>query len=182
MSRPKPVIPVTPKMYRHFAMITLAITGCLAMFADGENRQAVEQHLSDQKQMQDMRRAGQKIAANGKGGNNRLNFRDNRKNKGTFGTGSDVSYSSNSTKTSGAGSASFSNAERGGGAQIALVDERSSVGGTPLPEMLPPGMTLEEYREMLLQKKKKKARKKASKPDLDAIIAASAARSRTREY
>lgn len=45
-----PAIPM--KMYRHFAIVTVMLTACLAMFADGENRQqadasaarAAEQH------------------------------------------------------------------------------------------------------------------------------------------
>ena len=37
----RPVTPtVPPSMYRHFAIVTLAVTAGLAMFADGENQQA----------------------------------------------------------------------------------------------------------------------------------------------
>src|SRR6188768_1544520 len=31
---------IPPKMYRHFALLTVALTGIIGMFADGENRQA----------------------------------------------------------------------------------------------------------------------------------------------
>lgn len=32
--------PIPPSLYKHFAVATLAVTTALAMFADGENRQA----------------------------------------------------------------------------------------------------------------------------------------------
>ena len=38
--------PVTAKMYRHFAAVTVACTMALAMFADGENREAVAREVS----------------------------------------------------------------------------------------------------------------------------------------
>ena len=41
MSRPPPTLPVSAKMYRHFATLTIAITLCLAMFAQGEGREAL---------------------------------------------------------------------------------------------------------------------------------------------
>jgi hypothetical protein len=45
MRRAAPTIPVTPVMLRHFAVVTVAITGCIAMFADGENREFIEDQL-----------------------------------------------------------------------------------------------------------------------------------------
>jgi hypothetical protein len=47
---------ISPKMFRHFAAITLVATGSLAMFANGENRQAMaaaveaEQQAAEQRQ------------------------------------------------------------------------------------------------------------------------------------
>lgn len=46
MSRIAKSSPVSAKMYRHFAAITVAITAALAMFADGESREAVEEQVA----------------------------------------------------------------------------------------------------------------------------------------
>ena len=46
MSRPIRTQPIPAKIYRHFAVVTIAITLCIAMFADGENRQALEQQFA----------------------------------------------------------------------------------------------------------------------------------------
>jgi hypothetical protein len=40
MARRAPPATVTPRMYRHFAVLTLAITLVVGVFADGENRKA----------------------------------------------------------------------------------------------------------------------------------------------
>ncbi len=40
-------MPVTPQMLRHFAVLTVMITGCLAMFADGENRELIGEKLKE---------------------------------------------------------------------------------------------------------------------------------------
>ncbi|MEO6717137.1 MAG: hypothetical protein ABIM50_07795 [Novosphingobium sp.] len=37
MRQPTPTIPVTSKMLRHFAVVTVAITACIGIFAQGEN-------------------------------------------------------------------------------------------------------------------------------------------------
>ncbi len=37
MRQPTPTLPVTPKMLRHFAVVTVAITACIGIFAQGEN-------------------------------------------------------------------------------------------------------------------------------------------------
>lgn len=42
-----PAIP--PSMYRHFAIVTVAITAGLAMFADGENREAQAAQVAEAK-------------------------------------------------------------------------------------------------------------------------------------
>jgi hypothetical protein len=39
MARALPSV-VPPKLYRHFALVTVLLTGSVAMFADGENREA----------------------------------------------------------------------------------------------------------------------------------------------
>ena len=37
MRQPTPTLPVTTKMLRHFAVVTVAITACIGIFAQGEN-------------------------------------------------------------------------------------------------------------------------------------------------
>jgi hypothetical protein len=44
-------------MYRHFAVVTVAITLLIALFADGENREAIGNELKAQQQQTEMRRA-----------------------------------------------------------------------------------------------------------------------------
>ena len=39
MRQPTPTLPITPKMLRHFAVVTVAITACIGIFASGENTQ-----------------------------------------------------------------------------------------------------------------------------------------------
>lgn len=50
MARHAPTLPITPKMLRHFAVATVTITGMLALFADGESREAIENQLTAQKE------------------------------------------------------------------------------------------------------------------------------------
>ena len=54
MGRATPSV-IPPKMYRHFAMVTVLLTTGVAMFADGENRQAaaVEAAPSEQPRADD---------------------------------------------------------------------------------------------------------------------------------
>ena len=42
MARVMPTSAISPKMFQHFAIITVVITGLLALFADGESREAIE--------------------------------------------------------------------------------------------------------------------------------------------
>lgn len=63
-------IPVPAKVVRHFAAATLVITACIALFADGERREAIGAELRADQQRQEMRaldaqRNGpQKVGAN----------------------------------------------------------------------------------------------------------------------
>lgn len=45
MSRIARTSPVSANMYRHFAIITVVITACLALFVDGENRDAMAEQV-----------------------------------------------------------------------------------------------------------------------------------------
>jgi hypothetical protein len=44
--------PVTAQMYRHFAILTVAITAALALFVDGESREAVASEIVKQRPAQ----------------------------------------------------------------------------------------------------------------------------------
>lgn len=48
---------ITAKMYRHFAVITVALTLTLALFADGENRQAVAEEVERVERENELARA-----------------------------------------------------------------------------------------------------------------------------
>ena len=48
-------IPVPAKVVRHFAAVTLVITACIALFADGERREAIGAELRADQQRQEMR-------------------------------------------------------------------------------------------------------------------------------
>lgn len=41
MRRPAPALPISPQLLKHFAAATLAITTCVAIFADGRSTQAI---------------------------------------------------------------------------------------------------------------------------------------------
>ncbi len=45
MRRAAPPLPISPKLLKHFAALTLVLTGCIAMFADGESREAIQEQV-----------------------------------------------------------------------------------------------------------------------------------------
>lgn len=51
---------VNAKVYRHFAAVTFAITLCVAMFANGEARQVVDEGVSEQQQAAKLQQADAK--------------------------------------------------------------------------------------------------------------------------
>lgn len=53
-------IPIPPKIYRHFAVITMLITGCIAIFADTENRETISNEIDQQQQQAALRSADAK--------------------------------------------------------------------------------------------------------------------------
>ncbi len=57
MSRIANSLTVPKGMYRHFTVITLVATGCVAIFADGERRQAINDEVSAQNQKAALRSA-----------------------------------------------------------------------------------------------------------------------------
>lgn len=55
MSRIPTTLHVPKGMYRHFSVITLLATGCIAIFADGERRQSISDEINAQNQKSALR-------------------------------------------------------------------------------------------------------------------------------
>lgn len=72
------VLGINPKMYRHFAMITIAISTVIAVFANGDTQDALAQN----KQHAEMKRAEQKEFGKAKIGDHR---KDDAKKRGSGG-------------------------------------------------------------------------------------------------
>lgn len=54
MARAAPTLPISPRLFRHFAVLTVAFTACVAMFADGEGREAVANELAARQKQNEM--------------------------------------------------------------------------------------------------------------------------------
>lgn len=57
MSRISTALPIPKGMYRHFSVITLLATACMAIFADGERRQSISDEVNAQNQKAELRKA-----------------------------------------------------------------------------------------------------------------------------
>lgn len=57
MARRKPPAVPTARIYRHFAVVTLLLTGAVALFADGENRAAMAEEIAERQQRDALARA-----------------------------------------------------------------------------------------------------------------------------
>jgi len=190
MSRHAPAIPVNAKMYRHFAIITVAITACLAMFADGENRETVERAMAEKKYNSDLMKRERELTAQGKGGNTRRELVDKRRNKGSFG-GEVGPHIPNSTNLTEAGSVAEDYAYVAPQPKIAAPAGYTGAGlgemeDIVIPDSPPPGMTAEEFetlRQDLLRKKRKQQQaRRAQAQGSDNIFDASKERSQTRKF
>lgn len=180
MSRKAPIIPVDARMYRHFAIATVLITGCLAMFASGENREALADTIEAQQRKVEMEQAqaqAKKPAAK------KSNFTDKRKVKGSFGSDADLRWDPPAKARSSSGYAMSSDAELVAAPDVTFAGS----GSAPPPAMVgpppPPGISLVESGQMANQKKKKQAPPASRKPtqqEIEAMMAASDARSQTR--
>ena len=53
--------PIPAKMYKHFAVATVSLTGAIAMFADDGNRQAVVEHVEERQEQERLQRASAAI-------------------------------------------------------------------------------------------------------------------------
>ena len=178
MSRHSPVIPINGKMYRHFAIATVLITGCLAMFASGENREALSDAIESQQQKAEVQQVAAKKGLGKKG-----NLSDNRKVKGSFGADTDYHWRPPPLAGDGSGFAETDEAELVAASNVTFTDNAAAPSGPQtIAGNLPPGMSPAEYAQMANQKKKKKpppARRAMTAQEIEAIMAASDARSRT---
>jgi hypothetical protein len=50
------ISPIPPKIYRHFAVVTLLLTLTVAFFADGENREVAAEQIAEKQQETKLRR------------------------------------------------------------------------------------------------------------------------------
>ena len=187
MSRSAPIIPVDAKMYRHFAIATVLITGCLAMFASGENREALQAQL-EAKQQQNAAQQAEQEAAKEKGIGKKGNFTDKRKSKGSFTPDYALRDRPPVEARRNAGKGVALDAELVAGDRVVFKDEKGSYAGpgnTRFAGPPPPGMTPQQYAQIQSQGQAAKKKKPAPRPamsqqELDAMIAASATRSQTR--
>ncbi len=53
--------PVPAKLYKHFAVVTVVLTAMIALFADGENREAIASHVEQREEQARIERASQEI-------------------------------------------------------------------------------------------------------------------------
>ena len=131
-------------MYRHFAVVTVAITACLAIFADGENRQALADTVHEKNQQQQMAAKERELVKSGKGGNSKREMIDKRRVKGSF--GSDDVSDPGTISVGGGGDEDWdfagSNVERGS------YESPVRDGEIVIPAAPPPGMTTEEFEQM----------------------------------
>jgi hypothetical protein len=54
MTRVAPALPISPKLFRHFAAITVVVTVCVAIFADGEGRDALAAQIKDRQNQNEL--------------------------------------------------------------------------------------------------------------------------------
>ena len=179
MAQSAPIIPVNAKMYRHFAIATVLITGCLAMFASGENREALADTIKSQQQQSQMQQAQQQTDVK------KSNFTDKRKVKGQFGSDGDLRWRPPTSAKNNAGFAQTTQAELVAASGVTFTSEtQGPSGGQTLTGPLPPGMSPAEYAQSKNKKKKKKpvqASREMTEQEVEAMLAASDARSLTRQ-
>lgn len=173
MSRVAQTLPITPKMYRHFAVVTVVLTAALALFADGERQEmlkgelAKHQTASGAAEQEDPRlaaararneRAARKSKRAMAGGEAGLDAGD-----GSFTPDADFSAPMSPTRPAAQGMPAFAGAN---GAQAFGPDY-------PMP-----GMSPEMRRKLSMQKRKQAdAPPKLNQQQMDAMLEMSAARS-----
>lgn len=83
MSRIARTLPVSARMYRNFAVITVVLTGFVAIFADGSNQALIEKQLAAQAKEKDS--VGKKTAQVTEDARGNLRTRDSGAAAGRFG-------------------------------------------------------------------------------------------------
>jgi hypothetical protein len=163
-------------MYQHFAVITVAITAILAVFADGEEKEAIEAQIAKRQAKNELMAQDKALAEKGKGGNNsQIAFKDNRQQKGSFGSDATMSVTTNYSEESfGGGPGS----DAPGGNPMDRV--ASGSGEAELPDRPPPGLTPEANRDYERELERRKKNRQPSKASIERMIEASKARSQTR--
>ncbi len=171
-------------MYRHFAVITVGITACLAMFADGENREAMERELAHRKNNSAMVKAENDLTSQGKGGNTNRNIVVSKKHTGTFGNDSIVRPPDTGVV---AGDIVSVGPER----TISAPQSYTGAGlaeseNIVIPETPPQGMAIEEFekmrQELLRKKRRQQQARTTSASSADNIFEASRERTQTRAF
>lgn len=164
---------VNAKVYRHFAAVTIAITLCVAMFANGEARQTVTDEITRKQQAAKLREADTRKFGAVKIGDRQQSAAA----QGSFGEDFDPSY--------GAGLGNGGSTAGSFNPHFASEDENSVVepiAGPPPAVLSPDAVAALSPEEQIAYLKRLRQRKKASlreerTPDRAAIEAASIARS-----
>lgn len=113
---------VNAKLYRHFAAVTLAITLCVALFANGEARQVIDDRVDNQQQAVKLQQAQTRKFGAKKIG-------DNRSSRGSgFGSDYDPSYGESSNF---GGSSPDTYARGNTGARAIAIDAPASAAVPP---------------------------------------------------
>jgi hypothetical protein len=183
MAQSAPIIPINAKMYRHFAIATVMITGCLALFASGENREALAETIEAQQRQTQIRQVEQNAAKKGIG--KKGNFADKRKTKGSFGSDADIHRKLPRTRGRSSGFAETIEAEQVAASEVTFSNAGTFGSGPPtVTGALPPGMSPAEWEQMTSKKKIRKApppSRRMTEKEAEAMLAASDARSQTRQ-
>lgn len=164
MSRIAPPLAIKPAMYRHFAVLTLVLTACIAMFADGENSEAASNRP-------DMRNETPRITAQEKSARRGPALRDDRRNKTTWAPDEPLP-----TVVEADGWGSLSQ----GTGPAAQFQTAALAAGAFAPAAMPEAMTMEEYIAWVEQQRKEAALRGAGKPssgEVDSLLAMSRMRS-----
>jgi hypothetical protein len=162
-------------MYRHFAVATLAITFCIAMFVDDGRREAISDEL-EQRQAENQALAAEKeklgsrdVASKG------VKFRDGRSVKGSFGPDPGPPPVTAIAYSKGPNLPPRRVAQ--GMVEPPSVEEREIGIAYDTPDVLPPGMSEEEMRRFVLIRKGEKAKKRATAEEREKMLDASRRRS-----
>lgn len=161
-----------PKAYRHFAVVTVALTTLMAVFADGENREAISKTVEDQRQDQDLHREEAE-----KYGRPVLKIKDSDSSKGGGHFASDAETGAGLVMVGGGGGSYSQHRSRAGvGARVAAgAYRRQGITDEQLAKLTPGER--DALLESLEEKEAAPAEREVTQTDLDRLMAASALRS-----